>query len=118
MYALHEHQNTNPEKLSGKGVPNEQNQLEIRTIPTSQMTNMGRKAEYPIEVEDTDFFPIGSLIVIGEGFVVQVIDHGSLILEMPLPRDFLKGTIVQISEEDQFIFDQHGNQVFQGSQYR
>ena len=47
--------------------------------------------------------------------MVQVIGHGSLILEMPLPRDFLRGTIVRgISEDDRFVYDQYGNQVFQG----
>ena len=32
-------------------------------------------------MEENDIFPIGSLVVIGESFVVQVIDHGSLILK-------------------------------------
>ena len=53
-------------------------------------------------------------MAIGESFVVQVIFHGSFILEMPLRRDFLRGTVVRgISEDDQFILDQHGSQVFQ-----
>ena len=93
----------------------ETNQQEVQSIPISQMTSMGKKGDYRIEVEDKSLFPIGLVVVIGESFVVQVIDHGSLILEMPLPRDFLKGTFVRgISEDDQFIWDQHGNQVFQG----
>ena len=53
--------------------------------------------------------------MIREVFVVQVIDHGSLILEEALPWDFLRGTVVRgISENDQFVNDEHGNQVFQG----
>ena len=115
-YALRQQQNmSNQESPNGKGLLEEKSQHEVQTIPTCQMASMGRKGDYRIEVEDNDLFPIGSLVAIGESFVVQVIDHGSLILEMPLPRDFLKGTIVRgISEDDQFIFDQHGNQVFQG----
>ena len=38
---------------------------------------------------------VGSLIVIGEIFVVQMVDHGSFISEMPLRRDFSKETMVR-----------------------
>ena len=46
-----------------------------QSIPISQMTSIGRKGDYRIEVEENDIFPSGSLIVIGETFVVQVVEH-------------------------------------------
>ena len=115
-YALHQQVNdTKGDSPKGKNPTEESGQPQSSAIPISQLTSIGRKGDYHIEEEENEIFPIGSLVVIGESFVAQVIDHGSLILEMPLHRDFLRGTIVRgISEDDQFVYDQYGNQVFQG----
>ena len=46
---------------------------DVQTISIAQMTSMGRKGDYRVEVEDNDLSPIGSLVVNGdaESFAVQ-----------------------------------------------
>ena len=47
------------------------NRPDVQTISIAQMTSMGRKGDYRVEVEDNDLFPIGLLVVNGESFAVQ-----------------------------------------------
>ena len=64
---------------------------------------MASQGDVEIEVTDPERYPIGKYIVIQETLIYLVEGKGSLILDRPLCRDFLAGTIVRpLSDEDQY----------------
>ena len=60
-YALH--QQMNQGENEGENVGESDSPPVVQSIPISQMTTIGRKGDYRLEVEDNNLFPIGSLVV-------------------------------------------------------
>ena len=76
-------------------------------VPTTVLTAMASQGDIEIEVTDPDRYPVGKNIVIQESLIYLVEGKGSLILDRPLCRDFLAGTIVRpLNEEDQYRLEE------------
>ena len=90
--------------LNLSGIPERQAEEQApHQAPTTVLTAMASQGDVEIEVTDPERYPIGKYIVIQETLIYLVEGKGSLILDRPLCRDFLVGTIVRpLSDEDQY----------------
>ena len=89
------------------GIPEKQAEPQEPQPAPTVLTAMASQGDIEIEVTDPDRYPLGKYIVIQESLIYLVEGKGSLILDRPLCRDFLAGTIVRpLSKEDQYRLEE------------
>ena len=84
------------------GIPEKQAEPQEPQPAPTVLTAMASQGDIEIEVTDPDWYPVGKYIVIQESLIYLVEGKGSLLLDRPLCRDFLAGTLVRpLCEKDQ-----------------
>ena len=96
-------------KAELSGTPGKQGEDPEPQPVLTVLTAMASQGDIEIEVTDPDRYPVGKYIAIQESLIYLVEGKGSLILDRPLCRDFLAGTVVRpLTEEDQYRAEEGG----------
>ena len=69
----------------------------------TRLTSAAWKGDLRVEVESSDAFRVGEVVLLGEQEAKMVVDKGSLIFRFPIKRDYPEGTVVRPLAENEFI---------------
>ena len=69
----------------------------------TRLTAAAMKGDLRVEVEESDTFRVGEVVVLGEREAKMVIGKGSLIFRLPIEGDYPEGTVIRPLADDEFL---------------
>ena len=69
----------------------------------TRLTAAAMKGDLRVEVEESDTFRVGEVVVLGEREAKMVVGKGSLIFRFPIEGDYPEGTVIRPLADDEFL---------------